>query len=434
MTGMSIIGSEGEEAVTDPNPRVEHHDYFHGTLKPLDVVGRENLYDFLAMSKVCNEDQAALRAMDAGSFGNAYGRYVDDIRAAYKNERTEVSTNVQNLCQMAGEIFGAGGKYSKEEYDRFLVWQRKNDIISDMIAFADSDRQLSPAQSSLFRNELVGIEGSRKKAEKVFRAICDEEGLSAAPDSGDPVPAASNQGEDAYYLMASTAIASMDLKNAETYVNMAEQLFPGSYRISGLRRDLDAQKKKLADFNAMCRRADDAILRKDFAEAASCADGADKLFPDSDRVRELREKLARQRAAMEFEMFCTKAEEALAGNDFQTAMASIDEAERLIPGNSRTDRLRQQLEEQANNVFTEMYREADRRIMYAQFNEAKVIVGGIEQIFGETEQTAALRRRLEALQVENHRKRIVVKVVVIVIIALIATFILYGVISNILDL
>ena len=181
MTGLKIVDKAAPPPPTeDPNPKPQFHSKFKTSETPLDTMNRQNLYDFLADS-----EDVDIVAMQSLSGEDLIKSYAVPLKDRYKNERSDMGTAVRTLCSLSEEIFTGKDKTMRGEYDKFLIWQKKDDVITRMVKYSGTDKSLNAQQSKLFIDELTKIERNREQAEKSFQQICAFKGIRASGGGGD---------------------------------------------------------------------------------------------------------------------------------------------------------------------------------------------------------------------------------------------------------
>lgn len=288
MTGLKIVDKvETAKSAEDPNPKPEFHSKFKGSETPLDIMKRQNLYDFLADS-----EDADIIAMQSLSGEDLINSYANPLKERYKNDRTDIGTSVRSLCSLSEEIFTGKDKSMRGNYDKFLIWQKKDDVINRMVKYSGTNKSLDEQQSKLFVDELTQIERNREQAQKTFQQICAFKEIWASGGGGD----SKNQ------IACGHCYAMVDISHGERkcsscgsdlYIKCpsCQKEVPASSvacGYCGFKLD-DVQKVE-----QLCVFARQSITNMDFIKARNHLESASRLLKTYSKIAEVRQELEKQ--------------------------------------------------------------------------------------------------------------------------------------------
>ncbi len=289
MTGLKISEAVAAGPAKDPNPKVEHHSKFRTSLAPLAFLDKSNLYEFLANND--SMDWIDMQTLDGEELIKGYA---NPLKEQHKNDRTDVGTSVATLCSLAEEIFDAGNTSLKKEYDQFLIWQKKDAVISRMVKYSGAGKTLDAQQQKLFVDELTQIERSREKAAKTYQAICSFKGISGGSGSAQEV----NDQRIACphcYVMVDISHGERKCTNcgSDLYIKCpkCKKEIAASLQACGYCGFVLEDIRKVETF---CRSAKTAIANMDFAKARNCLAKAERLFPGYDKISVIKSELEKQ--------------------------------------------------------------------------------------------------------------------------------------------
>lgn len=292
LTGKKIVAKKKKEEIPieDPNPKTDKHDKFNKHIIDLKVVRKENLYDFLADN--ATTDIIGLQNLDGEELIRSYS---DPIKKRLQYDKSEEAVSSRNLCAACEEIFGKKDPQLRVKYDKYLIWQKKDSVISRMDKYSGTDKVLNESQQKLFIDELTQIVRNREEAVKIYKQICAFKGISSkvdasnekndklvacghcftmvdiskggrncsncgrdlyikCPECGKEVLASANacthcgfilenlQKVESLCSMAKTAIANMDFAKARSNLAKAKELMSGYERIAVLNKELQAKE------------------------------------------------------------------------------------------------------------------------------------------------------------------------------------------------
>lgn len=324
MTGLKIGDGAGEEAkdVPDPNPKPDKSAKFKKYNSDLAVVNKKNLYDFLAGDS--ETDIIGIQSLDGEELITGYS---NPIKEKVKYEKTEEATAVRTLCAACEEIFDPKSTELRKNYDKYIIWQKKDFVISRMVQFAGDSRKLSAEQKKLFTDEMTQIVRNREEAVKIIEQICSFKKIfSGAPVAQEQGKVAcghcyamvdishgekkcSSCGHDLYIkcpkcqkeVLASlaacgycgfvlkdvqtvetlcatvkSALENMEFERARSSLGKAEKLLPGYSKIAGLKKEF-SQKEK--EFSAEIEKLNNLVSKKAFYKAESVLRELQKKVP-----------------------------------------------------------------------------------------------------------------------------------------------------------
>lgn len=176
LSGLKIDDSvQRTETAADPNPKPDKVVKFKKYETDLKVLNKENLYDFLADN--ATTDIIGLQTLDGNEL---IGTYSNPLKEKVKYDKTEEATSTRTLCAACEEVFDPKNKALRDNYDKFLIWQKKDAVISLMVKYAGSAKKLSADQKRLFTDRMTQIVRNREEAVKVIEAICRFKEISSA--------------------------------------------------------------------------------------------------------------------------------------------------------------------------------------------------------------------------------------------------------------
>lgn len=174
MTGIRILkGTQKAEEIKkeDPNPKPMAFSRFSklkGSEKYLAVLGKEDLYHFLADS----DERSDRIGMQSLSGKELLSDHLSKIKEAFKYNRDNEGTAVKELASLCEDVFDPGNPAKKQEYDAYLVWKQKDEIISKMVDLSGTGKRLEKEQQGPFVDALTQILKNRDEAVKIFKQIC----------------------------------------------------------------------------------------------------------------------------------------------------------------------------------------------------------------------------------------------------------------------
>lgn len=290
MTGLKIVEDQDQAAPNqDPNPKPEFHAKFKTSETPLDTLKKQNLYDFLADS-----DNVDIIGMQSLSGEELIKSYSNPLKERYKNERTDIGTAVRTLCSLCEEVFGGTDGKIRKEYDKFLIWQKKDDVITRMVKYSGGNKMLDEQQGKLFVDELTQIVRSREEAVKSFQLICAAKGIRSA--GGGSTASSENR------IACGRCYAMVDISHGERkcsscgsdlYIKCpsCQKEVPassGACGHCGFKLD-DVQKVE-----QLCIFARESITNMDFIKARSHLESASRLLKTYSKITEVKNELEKQ--------------------------------------------------------------------------------------------------------------------------------------------
>lgn len=325
LTGLKIVkeikNASGE--VENPIPEPTKARKFKGYIPDLNILHKSNLYDFLADGSAA--DIIGLQTLDGEELIKGYS---NPLKEKVKYGRTEEDVSTKSLCAACEEVFDPKNAGLRSEYDKYLIWQKRDAVANRMDRYSGTNKTLDEQQQRLFTDELTQIERDREKAVKLFQDICAYKGIKASgrisddkrlecgychamvdishgetkcsecgrdlyikcpnPKCGKKVPASSKacghcgfvlenvQKAETLCEMAKTAIANMDFDKARGYLARAEQLFHKYEKIKILEEQLASQEsvfsKEAAQLNSL-------VVKKAFYKAAEVLKSLQRKAP-----------------------------------------------------------------------------------------------------------------------------------------------------------
>ena len=324
MSGLKVVETiteTGGEKV-DPNPKPDKVAKFNKYETDLKVLNKENLYDFLAGT--ATTDIIGLQTLEGNELISSYS---NPLKERVKYEKSEEATSTRTLCAACEEIFDPKNKALRENYDKYLIWQKKDAIITFMVKVAGSNRKLDADQKRQFTDRMTQIVRNRNEAVKIIEQICVYKDLiSGAPVAPDPGKVlcgrcfsyvdishgekkCSHCGSDLYIKcpkcgkevlsslpacghcgfklddvqrvetmcsIAKEAIGNMDFVAAHNNLAKAEQILGNYYRIASLKKELT---EKESVFSVQISKLNDFVKKKYFYAASGILRDLQKKVP-----------------------------------------------------------------------------------------------------------------------------------------------------------
>lgn len=324
MSGLKVVDAITEDSVpkVDPNPKPDKIAKFNKYETDLKVLNKENLYDFLAGT--ATTDIIGLQTLDGNELIDSYS---NPLKERMKYEKTEEASSTRTLCAACEEIFDPKNTSLRENYDKYLIWQKKDAIITFMVKVAGSSKKLDADQKRQFTDRMTQIVRNRDEAVKIIEQICAFKELSSgapiAPEPGKVLcghcfsyvdtshgeKKCSHCGSDLYIKCpscgkevlaslqacghcgfrlddvlkvdtmcrsAKEAIANMDFIGAHNYIAKAEKLLANYYKIPPLKKEL---KEKEDVFSGEIKKLNDLVKKKFFYEAIGILKELQKKVP-----------------------------------------------------------------------------------------------------------------------------------------------------------
>lgn len=324
MSGLKVVEAitdTGTEKV-DPNPKPEKAAKFNKYETDLKVLNKENLYAFLAGT--ATTDIIGLQTLDGNELISSYS---NPLKERVKYEKSEEATSTRTLCAACEEIFDPKNTALRANYDKYLIWQKKDAIISFMVKVAGSNKKLDADQKRQFTDRMTQIVRNRDEAVKIIEQICVYKdlisGAPAAPDPGKVLcghcfsyvdtshgeKKCSHCGSDLYIKcpkcgkevlsslpacghcgfklddvqkvetlcgIARTAIGNMDFVAAHNSLAKAEQILGSYYKLAPLKKELT---EKESVFSVQISKLNDLVRKKHFYAAIGILRDLQKKVP-----------------------------------------------------------------------------------------------------------------------------------------------------------
>ncbi len=171
--GLTIVKKGEEESknmLSDPNPKPSCVDTYKNSIKELEEMNLEDLYDFLKE----DDDIDTARNLEREELL----KRVEKIRNSFKiMPRTTRLTYMQDLCQLALTAFK--NEQTRKGYDEFVIWEKTDRIIKSIKSVAKANGDTITGQTA--ENYLKAIMSARRenkeKAENRLKAIGKKEGI-----------------------------------------------------------------------------------------------------------------------------------------------------------------------------------------------------------------------------------------------------------------
>ena len=184
MSGLKVVETTGgvPDPKVDPNPKPDKAVKFKKYETDLKVLNKENLYDFLA-----GDSTTDIIGLQTLSGKELIASYSNPLKERVKHERTEEASSTRTLCAACEEVFDTKEAELRANYDKYIIWQKIDEIIVFMVKVAGTSRKLTADQKRQFTDRLTQIVRSREKAVQLIEQICAYKDLtSGAPVAPDP--------------------------------------------------------------------------------------------------------------------------------------------------------------------------------------------------------------------------------------------------------
>ena len=283
--GMKVGSAQGgdHEATYDKyyKSKPQNTDTFNGIASMLESFHAKDLYDFLYQGTPIK---------------NAQNQPCDALRQrASERKKKEffkadgISGTGSKLCGQCEQTFKDDS--SKAIYDKYLEYIRRKEVMDEAKGMYDLSGELSPEQISDFVGRLTEIFKDRNLADKVFTAFCKVEKI--------PIPVGN---------VAGATNAKIKVCRCGCYNDVSD----GRTKCSACGLDLQIKCPKCGELNdnrinvckcgfklenidkavALCELASLNIDKMEFDVAKAHLSDADRYWPGSDRVSELKSRLS----------------------------------------------------------------------------------------------------------------------------------------------
>lgn len=301
MTGLKVVeDTEGVSAPKpeDPNSKPQFISKFKTSEVHLDTLQKCNLYDFLADSS--STDIIGMQSLGSEELVRSYS---NPLKERYKNERTDVGTAVRTLCSLCEEIFDAKKQSMREEYDKFIIWQRKDDVINRMVKYSGAGKMLNEQQAKLFVDELTQIERNREKAVKSFQDICVFKEIRCSSPVSVEASAKNQVACGRCYAMVDVSHGERKCSScgSDLYVKCprCQAEIPTSSSACGY---CGFKMDNVQKVEQLCLFAKEAIANMDFLKAGNHLAAASRLLSAYEKIAKLKKELEKQECAFSKEM------------------------------------------------------------------------------------------------------------------------------------
>ena len=134
LTGLKIVTEIKKDEIqkVDPNPKPDKLAKFKKYEIDLSIVHKENLYDFLADN--ATTDIIGLQNLDGEELIRSYS---DPIKKRLQYDKSEEAVSSRTLCAACEEVFSKKDPQLRVNYDKYLIWQKKDSVISRMDKYSD---------------------------------------------------------------------------------------------------------------------------------------------------------------------------------------------------------------------------------------------------------------------------------------------------------
>lgn len=282
--GIKIVASQGGDfqATYDKyyKTKPQNADKFNGMNALLKSFNVSNLYEFLYVGT---------------SIKNPQNLPCDALRQRAKERKTKefykndsVSGSGSKLCGQCDECFKDDA--SKQIYDKYLEYNARKIILDEVKSFFDFSGELTQDVYSDFLGRLTEIFKNRKDAEKLLVAFCKVEKI--------PVPVTGSEKKDNQNIKICRCGCTNDISDGRTVCKACglelQIKCPKCGTINDAIINVCKCGFKFENIDkavSLCDLASDALDTLDFSVAEMHIKDADKYWPGSDKVAQLKERL-----------------------------------------------------------------------------------------------------------------------------------------------
>lgn len=282
--GIKIVASQGGDfqATYDKyyKTKPQNADKFNGMNALLKSFNVSNLYEFLyAGTSIKNPQNLPCDALKQ----RAKERKTKEF---YKND--SVSGSGSKLCGQCDECFKDDA--SKQIYDKYLEYNARKIILDEVRSFFDFSGELTQDAYSDFLGRLTEIFKNRKDAETLLVAFCKVEKI--------PVPVTGGDKKDNPHIKICRCGCTNDTSDGRTVCKACglelQIKCPKCGTINDAIINVCKCGFKFGNIDkavSLCDLASDALDTMDFSVAEMHLKDADKYWPGSDKVAQLKERL-----------------------------------------------------------------------------------------------------------------------------------------------
>lgn len=291
LSGLKIIPDQQVgEVEKDPNPKPDKVAKFNKFISDLNILHKENLYAFLADGAV---EIIGIQALDGEEL---IKNYSNPLKERVKNGRTEEDVSTKTLCAACEEIFDPKNGQLRVNYDKYLIWQKIDAVISRIVKYSGVKKILDEQQSGLFIDEMTQILRNRDEAVNRFQQICVYKGIRADGGKQQSQTGMSNQ------VLCGHCYRMSDISHGgrkctfcgkDLYIlcpQCGEEALASSKACGHCGFVFDNIKKA----GVFCDMAEQALVNMDFDKARSALARASELAGKFSRIKNLQEKLETQ--------------------------------------------------------------------------------------------------------------------------------------------
>lgn len=327
LTKLNIITDETKstDPIADPNPKPDKTVKFKTYDKYLGVLQKKNLYNFLADGKI--EVATALETSDGKEL---IEKYSNTLKKKVEYDMDEEANSIRSLCAACEEVFNPSAQELRKNYDKYLIWKKKDEVITRMVKYSGTNREITEEQKELYVVDLARILGKKEEAEKIFFQICAFKGLRFIGNIN-------QQASKKEMIECGYCFKSVDISKGEKncphcgsalYMNCpkCEKSIPASSNACsycGFKLDNIYQVEKL------CHAAQAFLENMDFAMSKSSLKKAEELLPKYEKIDTLKKKLSEQEKIFSTEI--GKLNTLVAEKSFYKALELLRNLQQKVP-------------------------------------------------------------------------------------------------------
>lgn len=283
--GMKVVASQGGDfqATYDKyyKTKPQNADKFNGMNALLKSFNVSNLYEFLySGTSIKNPQNLPCDALKQ----RAKERKTKEF---YKND--SVSGSGSKLCGQCDECFKDDA--SKQIYDKYLEYNARKDILDEVKSFFELSGELTQDAYSDFLGRLTEIFKNRKDAETLLVAFCKVEKI--------PAPVTGGEKKENPHIKICRCGCTNDTSDGRTVCKACGLELQIKCPKCGTVNDAIINVCKcgfkfenIDKAVSLCDLASDALDTMDFSVAEMHIKDADKYWPGSDKVAQLKERLS----------------------------------------------------------------------------------------------------------------------------------------------
>lgn len=255
-------------------------DVYNGMKADLQVFAVNNLYEFLYEGKSYKKTQN----LDCSSLRQ---RAKEKLKDFNKNDRNSAAG--KHLCAFCEKWFADDN--SKQMYDKYLEYNERKNILDDFKSFFDVSGEISQEVYSDYVGRLTELFRNRKESEALLIAFCKVEKI--------PTPVTGGEKKENPHIKICRCGCTNDTSDGRTVCKACGLELQIKCPKCGTVNDAIINVCKcgfkfenIDKAVSLCDLASDALDTMDFSVAEMHIKDADKYWPGSDKVAQLKERLS----------------------------------------------------------------------------------------------------------------------------------------------